>query len=464
MYKLFLSVRYLMKPLSIVAVLALGLSVMILTFAPAIMAGFQADFHARVRGTQSDIGAYSDRPLEMLNLPQTREALAGVPGVVGVAPYIDYPAIDRHLRRVDYCFIRALDPRLEEKVSEFKSFLLSDYQRFLELNDYDTASSSEKAELVRIAVKAQKSKDVDFERLYKKLEEGDTDPDDPSKRIPCVLAGIFYLRVYDMDVGDVVKLTTATEGGDVKQDRRFKIVGAFRSGTHKQDRYVVEMGIKAAEDFIGFPEHITGYSIKVDDYNKAPTIKAELIKVAKKLMGQSDDQGRKLMPNGIYVRTWEERDENLLKAVGMEKFLIKSITTAIVIAASASIFLVVYLTSNMKIREIGIVRAMGGSSWGAFNIFLTQGSFLALTGLVLGSIGGLVLAVYVNEIANTIHKLTGWHPFPPEVYYLERIPALVETREIFINVVITLVCGLFSALLPAVVAAWRPPIRAIRHD
>src|SRR5262249_21804464 len=162
-------------------------------------------------------------------------------------------------------------------------------------------------------------------------------------------------------------------------------------------------------------------------------VKASIVRELKVLMGETTPEGERLIPNGFYVRTWEERDENLLKAVGMEKFLIKFITSIIVVAASASIFLVVYMTANSKIRELGILRAMGGSRMGTFQIFITQGSFLAITGLILGSIGGLFIALYINELADFIHKLTGWHPFPPEVYYLERIPALVEWRELFIN-------------------------------
>jgi lipoprotein-releasing system permease protein len=477
-YKLFLSVRYLLKPLSIVAVLALGLSVMALTAAPAVMAGFQADFHARVRGTQSDMSAWSERPLDIERLPRVEQAFAAVPGVVAVAPYIEYPAIDRHLRKVDYCFIRAIEPKLEEKVSDFRTFILSDYERFLALNDYDTATPSEKRDLETTAERAHMSKTPDIDGIYKLLDEGDVDPDDDRKRIPCVLAGIFYLRVYGMDVGDVVRLTTATEGGDVKQDFRFKVVGGFRTGTHRQDRQVLYMGLKAAQDFIGVTNVLTGYSIKLQDYNDLK-LKSSIVRTARGLMaeiapehsctrpllrGETKRPEHSCLPNGMYVKTWEERDENLLKAVGMEKFLIKFITSIIVVAASASIFLVVYMTANTKIRELGILRAMGGSRWGTFQIFITQGSFLAVTGLVLGSICGLLIAVYVNEIADFIHTWTGWHPFPPEVYYLERIPARVEWRELLINTAITLVCGVVFALIPAFIAAGRPPIRAIRYE
>ena len=55
---------------------------------------------------------------------------------------------------------------------------------------------------------------------------------------------------------------------------------------------------------------------------------------------------------------------------------------------------------------------------------------------------GLLGAHYINELANFIHRLTGWHPFPPEVYYLERIPSKVYWSELGVNALLTLALGL----------------------
>src|SRR6185503_10480142 len=101
MYKLFLTLRYLTRrPLSLVAVLALSLSVWVLVIAPSVMNGFQVEFHKRVRGTLSDVSLYSGRPFDFPEDPRTITALRTIPGVVAVAPYLENPALDRHLRRI----------------------------------------------------------------------------------------------------------------------------------------------------------------------------------------------------------------------------------------------------------------------------------------------------------------------------------------------------------------------------
>ena len=50
------------------------------------------------------------------------------------------------------------------------------------------------------------------------------------------------------------------------------------------------------------------------------------------------------------------------------------------------------------------------------------------------------------------------------IYYLERIPSKIYWSELVVNAAITMALGVFFAFVPAVIAAFRPPIRAIRHD
>src|SRR5262245_34146250 len=103
MYKLFLSVRYLTRrPLSIVAVLALSGAVTALVVAPSVMNGFQEEFHKKIRGTLSDMTIASSVPFALTDDPRTTSAIAAIPGVTAVAPFIENPALDKHFpRKID---------------------------------------------------------------------------------------------------------------------------------------------------------------------------------------------------------------------------------------------------------------------------------------------------------------------------------------------------------------------------
>ncbi|MBI3724039.1 FtsX-like permease family protein [bacterium] len=473
MYKLFLSFRYLKKPLSLVSIVVLGLSVMALVAVPSVMNGFQYEFHLRVRGTQSDLSIVTRRPLVLERIPHVEEKLASVQGVVGVAPNIEYPAIDRHFEKADWCFIRAVVPSLEEKVGDFRSYVLSDYDRYLAINEFDTAKPEEKKGILAIAEGLNRKPDPDT--VYRDLEQGAPDPDNPGKTLPGIVPGIFFLHAFQLNVGDVVKLTTATEGGEVKQDARFVIVGGIRSGTSHTDRRFVYMSLKTAQDFIGVKNRISGYSIKLADYKqiklrrsiKEPESTRDRVyeAILDLMQERVPETDRAYLPSsGIRLMSWEERDENLLKAVAMERLLIKLITLCIVIAAAASVFFFLLMEVLMKVREIGILRAIGGTWDGVLTIFLGKGLLLAMLGMILGTVLGLAFAYNINWLADRVHDLTGWHPFPPDVYYLEKIPARVEWPEVVINWVIVMFLGVIFAFPPALIAALRPPIRAIRYE
>lgn len=453
MYKLFLTLRYLTRrPLSLVAIAALALSVFALVIAPSVMNGFQVEFHKRVRGTLSDISISSDRPFSLPEDPDTVKAIEAVPGVVAVAPYLENPALDKHRRKMDYCFLRGVDPDREAKVGSFESYFMSPREVYLALNDYERESSAVQAQLEAQADEAGYSATRDPHGVYRALVEGD--PEAPG--MPTCAVGIFYMVAWDLRLGDTIRLTTATDAGEVNQDKEFRIVGVFRTGFSENDRRQVVLGLKSLQDFIGVPGKLSGYSIKTADYEKAAETRAAIVDAWK--------AGAISLTSRIQVLTWLERNRNLLQAVAMERLLIRIMTFIIVLAATASIFLVLFMTVHSKVREFGILRAMGGTPGGVLSLFLGQGFLIAFLGMALGLVSGIVMSWYINEAADFIHRLTGWHPFPPDVYYLDRIPTKIDAGENAVNFAIVLALGSVAAIVPGVLAALKPPLKAIRHD
>lgn len=453
MYKLFLTLRYLTRrPLALVAIKALTGSVFVLVIAPSIMNGFQTEFHKRVRGTLSDVTISSHRPFAIPEDPRTIAALKRIEGVTAVAPYVENPALDKHLRKIDYCFLRGVVPELEAEVGNFQQYFISERAAYLEVKDLEGAPTQEEKDAI-LAAAARRSDTVDTKAIFEKLNKGD--PDEPG--MPTCAVGVFYLVAWNLHVGDTVRLTTATDQGEVNQDREFKIVGAFKTGFSEADRRQVCMSVKTLQDFIGVPGQLSGYSLRTVDYEKAREVKERISQKyhAFQIPG---------LPDKILVVPWLDRNKNLLQAVAMERLLIRIITFCIVIAAVASIFLVLFMTVHTKIREFGILRAIGGTPQGVLSLFMGQGLLIALLGMASGTVVGIVLSNYINEAADLIKKLTGWHPFPPEVYYLDRIPTRIDPGEIAFNFVVVLGLGAIAAIVPGVLAALRPPLKAIRHD
>jgi lipoprotein-releasing system permease protein len=305
-----------------------------------------------------------------------------------------------------------------------------------------------------MADRYQLAKEPDRAHLFDLLTKGD--PDDPG--VPTCVVGVYYMIAWDLQVGDTIKLTTARETGEVNQDRDFKVVGVFRTGFSDNDRRQVLTSIKSLQDFVGVPGRLSGFSIKVQDYEQAKTTRIAIEDAI--TLGQVPGFGTKR----LYVQTWEERNQTLLRAVAMEKLLIRIITFLIVIASTASIFLVLFMAVHTKVRELGILRAVGGTRTGVLSLFVGQGLMIALTGMALGLVLGILGSLYINEASDLVYRLTGWQPFPPDVYYLDRIPTKIDVHENVVNFVVVLTLGSIAAIVPGVIAALRPPLKSIRYE
>jgi len=463
MYKLFLMWRYLTRRvLSLVAVIALMLSVGVLVVAPSIMSGFQEEFYKRIRGTLSDMTMSSGRPHGIPQDPLAELRLEKLPHVDAIAPYVENPALDKHLEQVDYCFLRGVDPEREAKVSKFADYLMSPRaileevakQNLAAREILDVLEDPDADPELHAAYEEFYPAEPDEDLVYTQLNEGI--PGDADT--PTCLVGKFYLRYWGVDVGDSIVLTTASSDGEISEERAFRVVGAFQTGVSEKDRRLIVTSLRSLQEFIGVEGRVSGYSFKLDDYQNADTTRAELSKLVRA------GAFRDLSEDGMYLRTWEQHNVQLIKAVRMEKLLIWLMTLLIVIAASATIFLVLFMSVHTKVREIGILRAMGASWNGVLGLFVSQGLLLALIGILLGYLLGNLFGWNINEIADWIESWSGWHPFPPEVYYIDKIPYKPSPTDTAVNVAITLGLGAFAAFVPGVMAAFRPPLKAIRHD
>ena len=115
-----------------------------------------------------------------------------------------------------------------------------------------------------------------------------------------------------------------------------------------------------------------------------------------------------------------------------------------------------------KEKEIAILITLGAKKNDILMIFLLQGFFLGLIGIVLGVFFGIILSLNIDAIIATIEQTFHINLMPAEIYHLTEIPSLIKYSDISYIVIYTFVLTLLSAIYPALKASHIRPSEIFR--
>ena len=159
----------------------------------------------------------------------------------------------------------------------------------------------------------------------------------------------------DLHVGDTVNMMA----------HDWKLVGIFESG--KLARVCVKL--KVLQELTGNPGHLSQIFIKVDDPKNAQAVVDQL----------------RAKYKGYQIYTMEEFTSMLsISNVGMLKSFIGVVIGVAMVVGFIVVFMAMYTAVLERTREIGILKAVGGSSALILNILFRETLLLALFGSVVG--------------------------------------------------------------------------------
>jgi ABC-type lipoprotein release transport system permease subunit len=164
------------------------------------------------------------------------------------------------------------------------------------------------------------------------------------------------------------------------------------------------------------------------------------------------------------VQTWDEKQARYLGAVENEKTMMTFIMLLMSVVVLVVIFLIFYQIVRDKTRDIGIIKAVGGSEEGVAGIFLTYGLMIGVVGGGLGVLSGSLFMTNTNQIHEWIFEMTGIIIWDRSVYLFDRIPDVVHPWDAVTYFGVAVAAGVIGALIPAVLAALEDPVQAVRYE
>jgi len=153
---------------------------------------------------------------------------------------------------------------------------------------------------------------------------------------------------------------------------------------------------------------------------------------------------------------WQAKNYTLIKWMSYEKVLVGLALGIIIIIAAFNIISSLVMAVNDKVREIGILRAMGSTRKSILRIFMLEGMLIGAAGSLAGTALGL--------LSYWLQSRFGLIQLPGDVYFVTVLPVELHLSDVLLVLIVTnVLCGL-ATILPAMKAARHDPVEAIRHE
>ena len=137
------------------------------------------------------------------------------------------------------------------------------------------------------------------------------------------------------------------------------------------------------------------------------------------------------------------------------------------IISLVAVFLILAIFWSMvaeKTKDIGILRAVGASSFGVAGLWVAYGLAIGLVGSTLGLGLSWMIVHNINPIHEWLGRQLGIIIWDPQIYYFVNIPNEVEFDKALIVFVGGVISSTLGAFVPAVRAALMHPVRALRFE
>jgi lipoprotein-releasing system permease protein len=144
---------------------------------------------------------------------------------------------------------------------------------------------------------------------------------------------------------------------------------------------------------------------------------------------------------------------NWLEMLDLNTIIIISLMILISIINMTSALLILIMERTVM---IGTLKALGASGWFIQKIFLIKAAYMILSGLIIGNILGVGLAL--------IQKEFGVIRLDPENYYVSEVPILLDLSSVIALNILTLGVCLIALLIPSLTVSQIRPSKAIRFN
>ena len=262
------------------------------------------------------------------------------------------------------------------------------------------------------------------------------------------LADQLSLRAGD-NITLVAPRGAVTPMGTTPRIKVYKVAAVFEIGMSEYDGAMVFMPLKEAQAYFNRAGDVTAIEVYTDNPDKVAQYRKDVQDAAKR---------------PIFMIDWRQRNATFFNALQVERNVMFLILTLIVLVAALNIVSGLIMLVKDKGQDIAILRTMGATQGAIMRVFLITGAAIGVVGTLFGFLLGVVVCLNIESIRQFMSWLTNTELFSPELYFLSRLPANMDTGETVAVVLMALILSLLATLYPSWRAARLDPVEALRYE
>jgi lipoprotein-releasing system permease protein len=257
-----------------------------------------------------------------------------------------------------------------------------------------------------------------------------------------IMISEYHALQLKLDIGNELLIYFIQPGQESPRTRKVKVCGIYKTGIEIYDRtYVLgDIGlIRKLNDW--HPGLIGGYEVFLNDYNAMDDVSEKIY------MG---------LPIGWNSKTMREIYPEIFDWLNLQntnKYILLIVMTIVAVINLITCLIILVLE---RTRMIGVLKALGSSDWKVQQIFMQQGAYIALTGVIVGLVVGLGLSY--------LQLRTGFITLNEEAYYMKVAPVHIIWWQVIAVTIGTFLVSFAILLIPSWISRRISPAKAIQFS
>lgn len=282
----------------------------------------------------------------------------------------------------------------------------------------------------------------DITQIHTYITEGRYDLSVQESGLPGIILGANLARAIGARPGDRVTLfaldglPTPLNSPEIAQ---FTLTGIYQTGIERFDDNFAIANITSARKLFAMQQNQAS-AIEINS--------ASLDNIHNVYATVRDGTGFPYITESIY-----QRYRNIFAWVDLQEETIPLVIGVMVIVAAFNLIGTVLMMVLERVRDIGILKTIGARSRAIRKVFLLEGLFVAVSGLVIGM--GISLLFYWLQVSYQII------PLSEENYYMSTAPVEPHLLDFIIVGAITILLCTLASWLPARFAARTDPVQVL---